>query len=830
MSVTEEENVADLVHKMIISFFGEQKPELIRRYMRFSLELFASIQGVETLREDEISVASNIKSKLSSQDAARFDKLHNDLRTGPLKNRISILVFLVNLSQTIEQKRDKLFTFPDIKSGLNTPTMSVSGQPSQSSWAQAQVVSVNTIETNLRGSLLNQNNMFREEYVSEHVLIQDLIYCFQGIEGKFLKLDSNYGFQIDPVVNISSSQKQAVLRLSELGYLYNTLRRCTERISVAGIGRVAESFVAVLQKELSEYYKFIAIMQEEINRAQSQLNYYGITLSHLHLWAYDPLETLKWLASVTRACQGQKGGLLASTIYEFSYHGDASTKKLMKRILESVCVPLYNMLMRWITDGQLDDPYNEFFIETCADVVGDRMWHEKYQVRNAMVPSFITKGQAKKILGTGKSINFLREVCKDFSPWQGQNTEMFKNTEDQYNAVEIFLDMDPDGRLQTIMDAIYKETSTRVVEILTKQCHLLDHLQGIKSYLLLGQGHFIQHLMHLLEPELAKPANSLYPHNISSILETAIRATSTNLEDVDVQRRLDVRLLAPSDNETGWDIFILDYNVDGPIGTIFEPCIQTYQTIFFALWRAKRMESILSAIWKQQITSAKTFRKMPEILPIQNQIHLITSSMVHLVHQLQYYFLFEVIECSWDAFTKQLGQASSLDDIIAAHDQFVDAVRRGILLDEKSQELMDHLRSVYSPILDLQSLVETFLIRATQEYEARLSADNFSQVKSEQLKSWGRTIASDIDNNERQTAFLKYLNTLSIQLRLLYRTYQDRVKKFLLMLAFAEDVSLQLLSVRLDFNEYYKRKDSRLVVPLTYQHRRQSDQSFLITK
>ncbi|KAK2580582.1 hypothetical protein KPH14_007705 [Odynerus spinipes] len=801
MSVTEEENVADLVHKMIISFFGEQKPELIRRFMRFSLELFSSIQGVETLREDEISVASTIKSKLSSQDAARFDKLHNDLRTGPLKNRISVLIFLLNSSQTVEQRKDKLFSFPDIKSGLNIPTVSVSGQPSQSSWTQAQIVSVNTMETNLRGSLINQNNIFREEYVSEDVLIQDLIYCFQGIEGKFLKLDSNYGFQIDPVVNISSSQKQAVLRLSELGYLYNTLRRSTERISAAGIGRVAESFVAVLQKELSEYYKFIAIMQEEINRAQNQLGYYGITLSHLHLWAYDPLETLKWLASVTRACQGQKGGLLASTIYEFSYH-----------------------------DGQLDDPYNEFFIETCADVAGDRMWHEKYQVRNSMVPSFITKGQAKKILGTGKSINFLREVCKDFSPWQGRNTEMFKNTEDRYNAVEIFLDMDPDGRLQTIMDAIYKETSTRVVEILTKQCHLLDHLQGIKSYLLLGQGHFIQHLMHLLEPELAKPANSLYPHNISSILETAIRATSTNLEDVDVQRRLDVRLLAPSDNETGWDIFILDYNVDGPIGTIFEPCSQTYQTVFFALWRAKRMESILSAIWKQQITSAKIFRKMPEILPIQNQIHLITSSMVHLVHQLQYYFLFEVIECSWDAFTKQLGQASSLDDIIAAHDQFVDTVRRGILLDEKSQELMDHLRSVYSPILDLQSLVETFLIRATQEHEARLSADHFSQVKSEQLKSWGRTTASDIDTNERQTAFLKYLNTLSIQLRLLYRTYQDRVKKFLLMLASAEDVSLQLLSVRLDFNEYYKRKDSRLVAPLTYQHRRQSDQSFLITK
>ena len=57
-------------------------------------------------------------------------------------------------------------------------------------------------------------------------------------------------------------------------------------------------------------------------------------------------------------------------------------------------------------------------IESCAEVVGVRMWHEKYQVCDSIVPSFINRSQAKKILGNGKSINFLREVCKDFSPLQ----------------------------------------------------------------------------------------------------------------------------------------------------------------------------------------------------------------------------------------------------------------------------------------------------------------------------------------------------------------------------------------------------------------------------
>lgn len=50
-----------------------------------------------------------------------------------------------------------------------------------------------------------------------------------------------------------------------------------------------------------------------------------------------------------------------------------------------------------------------------------------------------------------------------------------------------------------------------------------------------------------------------------------------------------------------------------------------------------------------------------------------------------YYYYLKVIECSWDTFAKGLAQASSLDDIITVHNRFVDSVRHGTLLDEKSQ-------------------------------------------------------------------------------------------------------------------------------------------------
>lgn len=50
--------------------------------MRFSLSLLSSTQGVDTHKEDEMIVASQIKEKLSSQNVAVFEELHNHLKDG----------------------------------------------------------------------------------------------------------------------------------------------------------------------------------------------------------------------------------------------------------------------------------------------------------------------------------------------------------------------------------------------------------------------------------------------------------------------------------------------------------------------------------------------------------------------------------------------------------------------------------------------------------------------------------------------------------------------------------------------------------------------------
>lgn len=70
------------------------------------------------------------------------------------------------------------------------------------------------------------------------------------------------------------------------------------------------------------------------------------------------------------------------------------------------------------------------------------------------------------------------------------------------------------------------------------KCHKLLkflHIHGVVNFNRIVSYHF--------RPDLAKPASTLYTHNLSGVLEAAIRATNAQFEDPDIIKRLDCRLL-----------------------------------------------------------------------------------------------------------------------------------------------------------------------------------------------------------------------------------------------------------------------------------------------
>ncbi|XP_062303027.1 gamma-tubulin complex component 3 [Osmerus eperlanus] len=649
--------------------------------------------------------------------------------------------------------------------------------------------------------------------LGEPALVRDILYVFQGIDGKFIKMSgADNCYKIDSKVELCKSLRDTSSRLSELGWLHNKIRKYTDARSLdRAFGLVGQSFCASLHQELKEYYRLLSVLHSQLQVEDDQGVSLGLesslTLRRLLVWTYDPKIRLKTLAALVDFCQGRKGGELASAVHAYGKTGDPQMRALVQHILSLVSHPILNFLYRWIYDGELEDTYHEFFVASDPNVKTDRLWHDKYSLRKSMIPTFITMDQARKVLLIGKSINFLHQVCHDRTP-PGAITQVSKSADSPKDAAELLSDLE--GAFQGKIDAAYFDTSKYLLNVLNQSYLLLEHLQAMRRYLLLGQGDFIRHLMDLLKPELARPATTLYQHNLTGILETAVRATNAQYDSPEILKRLDVRLLEVSPGDTGWDVFSLDYHVDGPIATVFtRECMSHYLRVFNFLWRAKRMEYILTDIWKGQMCNAKLLKGMPELSGVLHQCHILASEMVHFIHQMQYYITFEVLECSWDELWNKVQQAQDLDHIIAAHEAFLDSVISRCLLDTNSRSLLNQLRAIFDQIIEFQTAQDSLYRSGLEELALRLQYEERKKQR-EQEGVWGVTGEQEAEEQKRVQDFQDTIPKMRSQLRILTHFYQGIVQQFLVLLMTSPDESLRFLSFRLDFNEHYRARDPRL--------------------
>ncbi|XP_005884511.1 PREDICTED: gamma-tubulin complex component 3 isoform X2 [Myotis brandtii] len=661
--------------------------------------------------------------------------------------------------------------------------------------------------------------------VTEAALVRDILYVFQGIDGKIIKMNNTENcYKAEGKANLNKSLRDTTARLAELGWLHNKIRKYTDQRSLdRSFGLVGQSFCAALHQELKEYYRLLSVLHSQLQLEDDQGVNLGLesslTLRRLLVWTYDPKIRLKTLAALVDHCQGRKGGELASAVHAYTKTGDPYMRSLVQHILSLVSHPVLSFLYRWIYDGELEDTYHEFFVASDPTVKTDRLWHDKYTLRKSMIPSFITMDQSRKVLLIGKSINFLHQVCHDQTP----TTKMIavtKSAESPQDAADLFTDLE--NAFQGKIDAAYFETSKYLLDVLNKKYSLLDHMQAMRRYLLLGQGDFIRHLMDLLKPELVRPATTLYQHNLTGILETAVRATNAQFDSPEILKRLDVRLLEVSPGDTGWDVFSLDYHVDGPIATVFtRECMSHYLRVFNFLWRAKRMEYILTDIRKGHMCNAKLLRNMPEFSGVLHHCHILASEMVHFIHQMQYYITFEVLECSWDELWNKVQQAQDLDHIIAAHEVFLDTIISRCLLDTDSRALLNQLRAVFDQIIELQNTQDAIYRAALEELQRRLQFEE-KKKQREAEGQWGVTAAEEEEENKRIQEFQESIPKMCSQLRILTHFYQGIVQQFLVLLMTSSDESLRFLSFRLDFNEHYKAREPRLRVSLGTRGRRSS--------
>jgi gamma-tubulin complex component 3 len=543
---------------------------------------------------------------------------------------------------------------------------------------------------------------------------------------------------------------------------------------------------------------------------------------------------------------------LISLIHGFSSsHGDPFVGAFAEKLLSHITRPFYDMLRQWIYDGELSDPYKEFFVtepefrpSTDPRRIATSVWEDKYKLDDEMVPTIITQAFAKKVFLIGKSLNFIRYGCGDSAWVEAYSKEASKEL--RYGDT---------ASLETSIDEAYKTTMARLTHLMDTKFKLFDHLRALKKYLLLGQGDFVALLMESLASNLDRPANSQYRHTLTAQLEHAIRASNAQFDSPDVLRRLDARMLELSHGEIGWDCFTLEYKIDAPVDVVITPWGSTqYLKVFNFLWRVKRVEFALGSTWRRCMTGARGVLGSVDdkVGADWKRARCVIAEMIHFVCQLQYYILFEVIEASWDQLQAAVSKPEcTLDDLIEAHTKYLNSITHKGLLGSAStprssssgkqpeESFLSQLHQILKTMLAYKDAVDGLYSFSVAEFTRRQELSAKIETRTAQGR-WGVTERDFLPSSRRGHGHLKstsssfaatpnidhqpadgadtpspllaqglsaddhMLPSLRTRLRDLSADFRARLNILLGDLAYQPDVDMRFLGVVMNFNDVYE--------------------------
>ncbi|KAL9072175.1 MAG: hypothetical protein Q9157_005205 [Trypethelium eluteriae] len=645
---------------------------------------------------------------------------------------------------------------------------------------------------------------------SEAALLRDIPFTLQGLSSTNLQFTEPTTLKLPttlpvPIISLLHA-------LAEPSLLYKGLSGFVE--STEG-GLVGQSLRAAIGLELRSYLGLVATLEGQIRRAlamldetqpKSGLGKAGVTLKRCIIWTREAAMGLRLMSMIVEKCN------------------NAFVSTFAERLLSHVTRPFYDMLRQWTYDGELSDPFLEFFVSEQKELPegeeaqkekggATSVWEDKYKLNETMIPTILSEDFAKKVFLIGKSLNFLRYGCGD-SVWV-ESYSKDASRELRYGDT---------AALESSIDEAYKSTMARLTHLMAEKFMLFEHLKALKKYILLGQGDFIQLLMESLSNNLDRPANSQYRHTLTAQLEHAIRSSNAQYDSADVLRRLDARMLELSHGETGWDVFTLEYKIDAPVDVIVTPwASKQYLKVFNFLWRVKRVEFALGSTWRRCMTGARGV-----LTAVDDKVgkdwkgaRCCIAEMIHFVCQLQYYILFEVIESSWDQLQTAIHKPDcTLDDLISAHTKYLTAITRKGLLGSTTTDFTSQLHELLKTMLAYKDVVDGLYSFSVSEFTRRQEFNARVETRTAQGK-WGITERDEEELNsplDRQNPLRDndspfpissnneddMLPALRLRLASLSMDFRTKVNVLLGDLAYQPDVDMRFLGVVMNFNDVYK--------------------------
>lgn len=260
----------------------------------------------------------------------------------------------------------------------------------------------------------------------ESAIIQDLLYCFLGIEGVHIKPQkaagsSKLSFVFDDTLD--PSLKELVARIFPLCQNYSVVVQFAEDKMQFDSGRVNQALAGAMYSLLEDYYIFVSQMETQQKKGELSLN---------KIWCYiqPTLQTMEMLAEVCQAVDklAARGGKTLSLLHQqmTSHSSNENCRVVAEYLAKTAAKPYFEVLSRWIHRlvkfltqvsvhlsnhyrGIIMDGGKDFFVEdneviersTLPLQYSDDYWEKRYTFRSDQIPTFL-HAHADMILRTGK--------------------------------------------------------------------------------------------------------------------------------------------------------------------------------------------------------------------------------------------------------------------------------------------------------------------------------------------------------------------------------------------------------------------------------------------
>lgn len=549
----------------------------------------------------------------------------------------------------------------------------------------------------------------------------------------------------------------------------NMLPLCSHAASVADYvetqghrfegGLCAHALAAEMQELLCDWRTTVVQLEHQRNLGR-------LSLQSAWFYVQPAVGAMSLLARIARrACQ-LRGAALLNEIHREAQHraGDVAARNLCLRLLRATAAPYAKAVERWVYEGVVDDPYDEFLVierahlrkESLAEDYNATYWSQRYTPRSE-VPAFLGEGLAEKALTTGKYINAMRE---------SRTTIHTTTTSSSYESSEFSLPpIPPDGLGRLALgggassagsgthaariNAAHRHASVGLLRAVLGDGDLHGRLRAMKRYFLLDKGDFLVHFTDNAGEELARRAPDISVSRLQSLLELSLKLSTASTDphnddltcslerqgiihqllsihvtggakgyapaDADLDLDPDESQMTPKEalRLTGFETFALDYNAPWPVSLVLSRrAITKYQLLFRHVFHCKHVERRLCEAWQthQATRAAAAQTAGAGDGGSLGRAYVLSQRMLHFLQNFTYYLMCEVVEPNWHAFEAALRDAQSVDELIDAHERFLDAcMKEGMLFWPRILRRLERIKNVCLRFCGLSETLEQSL-------------------------------------------------------------------------------------------------------------------------